>query len=261
MDLIPTLNVANLLTGQLSQVFVKPVGSGTSINGTFIFDTVVDDETVAMSDITDHYVEANYAIQDHITLKPIKVTVRGYIGELVYTAPQSIFNALVPSPVQSILDSLAPKFTSQAQAFFGKIQQTQNQVNQVIGQANNLYNLLTNKTTSSSKQQKAYYTFVNLQAGRALCQVDTPFDSYKNMAIETISVNQKGESNMVSEFSITFKQIRTVDDLSLGAPVAVGRVANSLLPTINKGQVMGVPLTTPQTTSLMQTAVSNAGFN
>lgn len=262
MDLIPSLNIGNLLTGLVKQVFVQPVGSSTSINGVFIFDTVLDDEVMVMNDITDHYVEANYAIQDHITQKPIEITIRGYVGELVYTAPQSIFNALVPSPIQSVLDSLAPKFTSQAAAFFGKIQQTQNQINQVIGQTNNLIDLLSNKTVSSTKQQKAYNAFQNLRTWQTLCDINTPFQLFQNMAVKTITAIQKNESNMVSEFSVTFKQIRTVAEMTPGYPVAIGRVADSMLPTINKGQITGIPMSTPQTTSLMQMAVSGgSGFN
>ena len=261
MSLLPSLNIPNLLTGLVNQVFVKPVGTSTMINSNFVFDIIEEDEVSLMSDITDHFVEANYAIQDHITIKPLKFTVRGFVGELVKTKPQSIYNTLVPTPIQSILNSAAPKFASQAQAFFGKIENIQNQVNRVVSQVNNVYDLLTNKTTASSKQQQAYYTFKNLQAGRALCQVDTPFDSYKNMAIETVTIVQKGHSNMVSEFSVTFKQINTVDDLSLGAPVATGRVANSLSPAINMGTVLGTPISTPKVTSLMQMSIgSTAGF-
>ena len=49
-------------------------------NETYLFDTRSDEELNLDSDITDHWVEANYTIQDHIGLKPMQITLSGYVG-------------------------------------------------------------------------------------------------------------------------------------------------------------------------------------
>src|SRR6185312_16330550 len=54
------------------------------------------------SDVTDHYVEDNTAVQDHIALRPETITVHGFIGELNDVVP----TALVP------LQILANKLTT-----------------------------------------------------------------------------------------------------------------------------------------------------
>ena len=48
----------------------------------FLFDVKGRDELTLASNITDHYVENNSAIQDHIALKPITIRLNGFVGEL-----------------------------------------------------------------------------------------------------------------------------------------------------------------------------------
>jgi len=53
--------------------------------GEFLFDIEGTSQITLEADITDHYVEDNTAIQDHIALKPEKITLKGYQGEVVTT--------------------------------------------------------------------------------------------------------------------------------------------------------------------------------
>jgi hypothetical protein len=48
----------------------------------FIFDIEGTTQHNLISDITDHYVEDNTAIQDHIALKPLTITLKNYHGEV-----------------------------------------------------------------------------------------------------------------------------------------------------------------------------------
>ena len=54
----------------------------------YLFDTRGEEEATLESDITDNWVEANYTIQDHIGLKPMVITLSGYVGELPHTYRQ-----------------------------------------------------------------------------------------------------------------------------------------------------------------------------
>src|SRR5271170_7629799 len=59
------------------------------------------EQTVALeSDITDHYIEDNTAIQDQIALKPVMITTHGFIGELNDVPPS--FLSLLQSASQKL---------------------------------------------------------------------------------------------------------------------------------------------------------------
>ena len=59
----------------------KAIVTDGSING-FLFDIVGKIQHDLDSDSTDHYVEDNTAVQDHIALKPEKITLVYYHGEV-----------------------------------------------------------------------------------------------------------------------------------------------------------------------------------
>jgi hypothetical protein len=243
--LINNLSAGNLLNSLVNQVFVRPAGTTSGINGVYVFDIPEEEEVRLRNEVTDHVVEANYSIQDHVVLKPIEITLRGFVGELVVAAPQDSLSGIIPSPIMSILDSFAPKFSAQASAFYGKVMAVQNNVNRVITQVNNIYDLLAGNVVSGNKQQRAFNIFLGWRNDRVLCSVDMPFGTFTNMEIISLIGIQKGDSRMVSEFIVTFKQITTVD-VSNGSsqnrlPVAIGRAAAAASAILNKGNVTGVP--------------------
>src|SRR5260221_4663943 len=47
----------------------------------FIFDYEGEQSLSLEADITDHFIEDNTSIQDHIALKPVRITTHGFIGE------------------------------------------------------------------------------------------------------------------------------------------------------------------------------------
>lgn len=69
----------------------------TTLNekGVAILFDVIDDETLTTeAAITDNYVEGNFAIQDHIAIKPKIYRLRGCVGEIVYRSESDLFNFL-----------------------------------------------------------------------------------------------------------------------------------------------------------------------
>src|SRR5579863_4903278 len=83
---------------------------------TLLFHYEAENTAQLQSDITDHFIEDNTAIQDQIALKPEKITVHGFIGELNDVFPVSIPNngqisALLPNVAQFV-----PQLTTAGQA-------------------------------------------------------------------------------------------------------------------------------------------------
>ncbi len=81
---------------------------------------------------------------------------------------------------------------------------------EVVNQAKNIYSLMTGAGTSATKQQNAYQTFYQMWLSRQLCSVETPWGVINNMAIESMRVLQKDNTNLITDFEIVFKQINVV---------------------------------------------------
>ena len=60
------------------------ISAEENVGSAIFFFAYLTDEGVSMqADITDNFVETNYAVQDHIALKPRIIHLKGLIGEVV----------------------------------------------------------------------------------------------------------------------------------------------------------------------------------
>ena len=214
--------------------------------GGFVFDVEGDTEVNLTADITDHFTEGNFSVQDHIALKPKKVKLDTYVGELVYyngnngNAPLErlsrklvTVNSYLPalssaaSQVKSLLDG------SQKDITFGGI----------ASSALNIYGLVKNITPPLPRQQQAYQYFKALYESKTLMSLQTPFEFCQNMAIESIVATQDADSKFISNFSITLKEIRTVSTISVDSLIADGRAALQGANSKDNGVVQGDKIT------------------
>jgi hypothetical protein len=207
------MDITTLAKNVVNQFIVKPGGNATGING-YVFDVLGDEDIMLSSDITDHFVEENFAIQDHIALRPPKFTLTGYVGELTDIFQMSFLNILTTTQSLGGIAEYTPAWTAQATQVYDKLMGVASEVGVVVNQAKNLYQTFSGLNTSSTKQQKAYNYFLNLWMARILCTVETPWAIWEKMAIENVRIIQKDDNKFVSEFSITFKQIRVVSSKS-----------------------------------------------
>lgn len=204
----------SLLTNGLKQYVVSPVNAFGL--GGFVFD--VEGETVQTltSEITDHFLEDNSSVQDHISLRPKRVTLRRYVGELVHEPDQSL-TSQVQSVVQKLttLSSFLPTLSDAAEQIFSLKQEdvTFNKLRDTL--SSTTINKLTdywafsqNLLGQESRQQRAFSYLKALQEQRILVSLQTPFEFLNNMAIESIVATQPEGSKYISEFAITLKQIR-----------------------------------------------------
>jgi predicted alpha-1,6-mannanase (GH76 family) len=204
----------------------------------FLFDIPETATVNHAAQITDHWVEDNFAIQDHVAIEPMRITLTGKIAELVYTKTQaaayaeSVLNNLQP------LKILEPEKSQQAQQYISTAESAVNAVNNVLSQAGTLTGLFQGETAGLNKQQKAYKQIETFFKSRALVTVETPYDTFKDMIIESFEANQDESTTTVSTFTVTFKQLRTVS-VQVNTGQLQGRAKEQKAAVINKGQQQG----------------------
>lgn len=200
-----------------------PLGNGqTQQNPPALLFHYEGEQTAALkSDITDHYIEDNTAIQDQIALKPEMITTHGFIGELNDIAPfglqtvQAIANKLTTinayTPVLSVtallayneafqLYQIASNAANSAVAAWSSI--TGSGGTSVIG-SNGLA-----AQSNQNKQQQAFQQFYGYWRNRILFTVQTPWAVFQNMAIDELRAIQDETTNVITDFQITFKMMR-----------------------------------------------------
>lgn len=229
--------VENFISSVVNKYVVTSQDTNEGVNG-YVFDIIQHEEVNIESDITDHFVEENYSAQDHIAQKPVMFTLKGLVGEVINNP--NVTGVSILENVQSLgdIDGLAPELSSQASQVFSKINSVISSINSYINQANNIINIFYDKSSVDTKQGEAFEYFSNLWNSRILCTIQTPYGTLKDMAILRMSSAQRDESNMISDFSIMFKQIRTTASSSSSKTYS-GRFAEAISEIVNKGRVVG----------------------
>lgn len=212
----------------------------------YFFDVVNDDTVTYNAQITDNWIESNSAIQDHIALQPITITMRGLCGELVYDAKQAeldyeseLAQAKTRNSQYTIIwkygdfkgiedvdgklvaiGKIAPPLSNitemaqnnwellniQNQKASKIVDAFKNRNNKTMAQQMNNYNgLSTNARQSRLKQVGDEFKKAIL--GRKSFTVNTPFGTFENMYLQTVTLHQ-GEEDYIGDIDITLKQIR-----------------------------------------------------
>lgn len=218
-----------ILTNALNNYIVRP--SNAFGLGGFVFDIEGETTINLRTEITDHYLEDNTTVQDHIAVKPKKVTLKSYVGELVYR-PEGNETTFVEKAVRklTVLNSFLPELTSASQAIKDLRSKDvrsvidnvgSNITSQTINKAVDYYSLARNILNTDNKQQQAYMYFKALMEQKIIVSLQTPFEYVSNMAIESITAYQGEDSKFISDFTITLKEIRTVE--LLGADIGASQ--------------------------------------
>lgn len=201
------------------------------------------------SDITDHFIEDNTAVQNQIALKPVMITTHGFIGEL---------NDVVP-PALKILKTLADKLTVVG-AYTPTLSET---ALLAYNEAFLLYQVAKNAADSAisawssitgdggqsvigsdglvsqpnqTKQQIYFQMFYGYWNSRTLFTVQTPWAVFQNMAIKSLRAIQSAETRVITDFEITFKMIRTAaTTVSLQTNTFQGRAGAQANPLTDLG--------------------------
>lgn len=179
----------------------------------FVFNYREEDTEDLTSDITDHFTETNSAVQDQIARKPVRTICHGFIGELT-DAKEGIAAeiALIASQLTAF-GPYVPALTAAALQAYNQANQLYNVAASAVATISQAFNFLSGKE-NPNKQQQAFRYFKKHWENASLFTVQTPWETLENMAIESLHAVQAGESNTISDFRITFKQMNFASTLA-----------------------------------------------
>lgn len=218
------LNSADLLASVINTGALVSPQEDIGFNG-WLFHIPKDNQLNFHSEITDHYVESNKAVQDHISLAPVEYTVSGLIGELVWEdvydqTEQQISEVVDKLPIGQVL---SPELTAQGLQIFNtvnKAYKTALKIEETTGEDNDpkIYkNFLQQAGKSFERESGKYYEqqlavnyFNWAWQGRKLFKIQTPWRIFDNMAIKDFRAEKSEESKTVTNISITFKQLEVL---------------------------------------------------
>jgi hypothetical protein len=213
------------------------------------------EQTVALeSDITDHYIEDNTAIQDQIALRPETVTTHGFIGELNDIAPPVLATLQQVAEKLTVFSPYLPVLSASALLAYNQAFQLYQSASSVVNSSVSAWNALTggngesvigsngiNQVAGSqSKQQAIFQQFYGYWRNRTLFTVQTPWAVFQNMAIKSLRAIQDEQTNVITDFEVTFKMIRTASSQTTQL-FASGRNAIQSATQTNFGASNGTP--------------------
>lgn len=199
--------------------------NGTYTNPSLLFHYEGENTATVESDITDHYVEDNTAIQDQIALRPVLITTQGFIGELNDIPPNKVFQVakLVANKLTTI-NAYTPALSITALIAYNEAVFAYETAANLLNNAVSSYNSITGNGSSGTtviqgdgvtenfppqtQQQKYYQQFYSYWSTRTLFTVQTPWAIFTDMAIKSMKAVQSAETNVITDFEITFKQMR-----------------------------------------------------
>ena len=212
--------------------------SNTGIAG-FKFHVPQSEQVNMESDITDHYIDTGSPVQDHISRKPVTVTVRGYQGEYYYTVHpiESVLSQVTPT--LALVKQFLPKISSVTQkvkdasaaTVFSKtfLRHSDDTLNAV-----DLFEIFQDLYKITSAQTRAFLFFEALWRSEALFTVETSWKRYDNMVIQKI-VPLRDNNADITDFTVTFKQISRTTTLAESVKKAAGRLKDQTSTVAQKG--------------------------
>lgn len=165
-------------------------------------------------DITDHYIEDNSSIQDQIALRPVIISTHGYIGELNDIVPRALQPLVIAAQKVTILSGYAPSLSITALEALNTAKQAYTVAASLANSAVSALNTISNIANSSpntqpqNKQQLAFAKFIGYVNQRTLFTVQTPWGIFINCAIKSLRAIQDADTELVTDFEVTFKGLR-----------------------------------------------------
>ena len=208
-----------------------------------LFDIIESDAISIQSDITDHYVEDNTAIQDTMAIKPIEITLRGFVAEKVYER-SSMITGFIENAFSKIspISALIPPISSYAQNVINASRYIESSINRYINNFKSIKDLFNkNKSANVSKQMSVCQNLINLRNSRTLVSIKSPYGNFDNMLILDAQIEQ-GETTDTSDLTVILKQYNSVTTelVNIDYKKYAGRTAQQKAINENLGKVQGV---------------------
>lgn len=236
-------NVKGYLQNLTNKFFMRPKNA-EGIAG-WVFDIEGETNASISAEITDHYVEDNTAIQDHIAIRPLKIHLRGYVGELTYKQTagfSAVINAIQSrlTSVPAYLGPLTPGGIKNVQRALTKVTSVINQANQIYNKTKNIYGFFANSNPHPTKQEKAFSHFMASMNSRTAMVITTPYGTFDNMIIENVAMIQDESTKSWSDISIILKQLNVIPIHPASADKNITRNASQKSSRFKKGITKGL---------------------
>lgn len=234
--------------------YVNVIGvDKTGIAG-FKFNAPKMEQVVMQSNITNHYVETNTPVQDHIAKEPIQITLQGFQGDYFYAPSkirelENIAGKIIPT--LNLVKSFIPKFD-----VFTQQQKTKT----IAERSKTLSNMPTGWETSinianmniglldaftlcqqlykfKSEQARAFFFLELLWKSQILFSVETSWRRYDNMVIKTLKPLRDNNAD-ITDFTVTFQQLQFTASTVIDRSQA-GRTRQQMAEIANKGTDKG----------------------
>ena len=189
------------------------------------FDIIQDNSISLQSQITDNYMENNTAIADHIANSPIKVSLRGVSGEVVYkpSITEESTQGLAEGGILTKLYDFTKgkignrafgieKLTDIAQLYPPVDNVTQiakNTISYVEASYNRYEKIIKdflNPNQRVTRLKQIYQSLNVLRENKTALIVYTPYETFTDMHIESITLRQ-GNEKYTTDIELTLKQV------------------------------------------------------
>lgn len=231
MTVIDSANAANTNNSTLNgSILYESNTSDTLPTTTVYYFDIVEDHTInVQNQITDNYLEDNTAVQDHIAQAPISITLRGLIGDKVFTPADAAetYDQILQKAKQETsqtafdklhsLEQLYPPISNLEQIAWNAYDTVKNTIVHYGGIVaslvfnNNMpidaFNGTISEDAKETRLQEIYRKLLILRSNTTSFVVETPFKTFQDMYIESISFHQ-GNENYVGDLEINLKQLR-----------------------------------------------------
>jgi hypothetical protein len=236
------------LNSALSQYVISPV-MNLGIAGINL-DIYEEHSLEYSAEITDHYLENNSTVQDHISIKPLKIMLKGKVGELVYRNEEKESQLQNYAEKLTIINSYLPILTNGAKQLQSRVSSVNGSgtgtdfykslAQNSIGGGVDLYQMYKQLNTPKTKQAQVANFLTALFQSKQIISLETPWRFFPKMSIETLSISQT-DTKSESYFSIVLKQINTIDikKKKFNSNDTQGRLKNQSSEAVNKGKEVG----------------------
>lgn len=225
----------------------------------FYFDIIQEHSLTLQNQITDNYIENNTAIQDHIAKSPLTISLRGLIGEVVYTPPTA-FLKNIKNGIDSFTNSnlgftvtdklgpisaILPEVSNLNQIARNTVQYVEASYRRYEKIFDSIQDFIDGKGSKETRLQEVYRKLSVLRANDTLLTVITPYTEsgypFSNMAIQSITLRQ-GNENYVSDIELTLKQLNFANTYTTKPDESVMSKYNACARTkeANHGKAQGV---------------------
>ena len=163
------------------------------------------------SQITTHYTEDNYHINDHWALEPDKFTLTGLIGEIIYRPSKNWSNKAEKVFIDYLkpLGVISPTFDSYTQSAINitnAVEESYRRYENIAKKA--LRTIGISESVKSTNQEFVISQLKTLRENRQLVDIHTPYGKYTDMAIVAINANQEN-SKYQSSLEIQLQKWRS----------------------------------------------------